>query len=101
MSEISQSHVEEAIKAYVDPCLGVDLVTAKAVNNITLSKNKIDISIQLGFAAKNYAETLSKVLTEQLKIKFKDQTINVDVQFKVEARSVQKGVKSIPNVRIQ
>lgn len=99
MSEISQSHVEEAIKAYVDPCLGVDLVTAKAVNNITLSKNKIDISIQLGFAAKNYAETLSNVLTEQLKIKFKDQTINVDVQFKVEARSVQKGVKSIPNVK--
>jgi len=99
MSEISQSQVQEAIQTYLDPCLGIDLVKAKAVENIALSENKIDIRIQLGFAAKSYAEILSCALTEHLNVTFKGQAISVDVKFAVEARSVQKGVKSIPNVK--
>ncbi len=99
MSEISQFQIQEAIKTYSDPYLGTHLIAAEAVKNIAVTAGKIDINIQLGFAAKSHLENLSKGLTERLETHFKGQAITVDVQFKIEARSVQKGVKPIKNVK--
>jgi ATP-binding protein involved in chromosome partitioning len=99
MSSVSREQVESAIKQYIDPCLEQDLVSARCVKNINIDGDKVSVDVVLGFPAKGYQDELAdKVKQQVLGVDgVSDATINVSS--KIEAHSVQKGVKAINGVK--
>jgi len=99
MSEVSQMQVETQIKNYIDPYLEKDLVSTKAIKNITVDGGKVSIDVSLGFPAAGHATTLSDALISQVKSIAGVDEVAVNVSSKVVNHSVQQGVKPIKGVK--
>jgi ATP-binding protein involved in chromosome partitioning len=99
MASVSPQQVEEKIKEYIDPYLEQDLVTSKAVKDIKVDGDKVKVDILLGFPAKGYIPILTATLKDKIKTIPGVKDAEVNVNFKIVAHTVQKGVKMIPNVK--
>ena len=100
MSEVSQLAVETALKGYVDPYLGTDLVSAKAVKSVTVGEDgHVKVDVVLGYPAKGYAEELKAALAEQVRAVPGVTGVDVSVDSRIESHAVQRGVKPIPGVK--
>jgi ATP-binding protein involved in chromosome partitioning len=99
MADVSRSLVEEAIKGYVDPYLEQDLVSAKAVKDISVDGDKVKISIMLGFPAAGYTAELAAKLKERVEALDGVNAAEVDVTSKIQSHQVQKGVNHIDGVK--
>ena len=99
MAEITQSQVEDALKAVIDKYLEKDLVAAEAVKNIAVDGTKVTVDIELGYPAKGYVSELAGQLKEKVAAidGAGDVTINISTQ--VAAHTVQQGVKPIAGVK--
>lgn len=94
----SREQIEAALQGYLDPYLKSDLVTAKAVKNITVQDGNVVIEIELGFAGEGYrAELIRQVTACVRRVEVKE--IRVVVTFNIVAHAVQKGVKPMRNVK--
>lgn len=94
----SREQIEAALQGYLDPYLKSDLVTAKAVKNITVQDGNVVIEIELGFAGEGYrAELIRQVTAYVRRVEVKE--IRVVVTFNIVAHAVQKGVKPMRNVK--
>jgi ATP-binding protein involved in chromosome partitioning len=96
---VSQEAIKAAISTVNDPYLGTDLVSAEAIKSINVDGNAVHIEIELGFPVKRYAADLER----SLRIPIAELDSNLDVTFeiraKIVARTVQHGVKRLPEVR--
>jgi ATP-binding protein involved in chromosome partitioning len=99
MSELTQDAVKEAIKAYIEPHLEKDLVTAKAVKGVELDGGKVKLAIELGFPAKGCLDDIESAVTEQIKTLPGVDSVEVAITMKVVAHSVQKALKPIDNIK--
>lgn len=99
MTAIARTDVENALRSYVDPYLGRDLITAKCVKRIDISAERIAVDIELGFPAAGYRDTLIAALTNCLQTLQSSDKIQVQVQSKIIAHEVQKGLKPLPGVK--
>ncbi len=106
MADLSQSQavvaradVEAALQAYIDPYLGSDLITAKAVKDVAVDGNNVRVSVELGFPAKGYQDALAATLRERLETLPGVQSASVSVGFKIVAHAVQKGVEPIKEIK--
>ncbi len=99
MASVSPQQVEEKIKEYIDPYLELDLISSKAVKDIKVDGDKVKVDIMLGFPAKGYVPILSAKLQEMIKTIPGVKVADVNVNFKIVAHTVQKGVKMINNVK--
>jgi ATP-binding protein involved in chromosome partitioning len=99
MSSVTREQVESAIKQYIDPCLQLDLVSAKCIKNIAIDGDKAVVDVVLGFPAKGHeAELVSKV-EEQVTGIDGVSSATVNVSTKIEPHTAQKGVKPIQGVK--
>ena len=99
MSDITRESVEAAIKGYVDPYLETDLVSAKAIRNIQIEGPAVTVSIALGFPAKGHADQLSESIKSAVSGVSGVDSVSVDVDWKVAAHAVQKGVETLKNIK--
>ena len=99
MSDITRESVEAAIKGYVDPYLETDLVSAKAIRNIQIEGPAVTVSIALGFPAKGHAEQLAESIKSAVSGVSGVDSVSVDVDWKVAAHAVQKGVETLKNIK--
>ena len=99
MSEVTQASIEAAIKEYVEPHLGRDLVTTGCVKNIGIAGDQVRIEVVLGFPAKGVAETIAAAVRERVEGVSGVAAAAVEVTWKVIAHSVQKSLKPIDNVK--
>ncbi|MFO1352257.1 MAG: iron-sulfur cluster carrier protein ApbC [Gammaproteobacteria bacterium] len=97
MTTLTRAAVETALQGYVEPYLNKDLLTAKAVKNIRVNGDKAEVDIDLGFPAAGYHATLAVALRQHLAAAGIAATVNV--QSKVVAHEVQKGLQPLPNVK--
>ncbi len=98
MAELTQLQVETALKEVIDPYLEKDLVSAKAVKNITVRGGAATVDIELGYPAKGSRDALAAKLKEKiLAAGAKDATVNITSR--IVSHGVQKGVKPIPAVK--
>ncbi len=92
-------HVRSALSRHVDPYLGTDLVTAKAVRGITIEGGTVSVDIELGFPSRAYAislkESLSRLVSEVPGVA----DVKIDVRSVIGSHAVQKGVKALSNVK--
>ncbi len=99
MSEVTREAVESAIKNYVDPYLESDLVAAKSIKDVVVEGGKVTVDVELGFPAKGYADELSAKITDLVKAVDGVSDVVVNVDSKIVAHAVQKGVQSVNGVK--
>jgi len=99
MSEVTREQIEQAIKGYVEPHLGKDLVTAKCVKSVDIDGDMVKVEIVLGFPAKGIQAEIASALKEKVEAVSGVGSADVSVSWKVVAHSVQKALKPIDNVK--
>jgi len=99
MSSVTQSQVEEAIKAYIDPHLDKDLVSAKSVKEINVDGAKANVKVVLGYPAAGFKDKLQAELKSRIEAIDGVDSADVDVSWKIESHVVQKNLKTIEGVK--
>jgi len=99
MSEIHKPQIETALKNYIDPYLGKDLITAKAIKDITINNGAVTITVILGFPANGYHDALKMRLTECIQTVPGIDSVTVEIITNIVAHQVQRGVNSIQGVK--
>ena len=94
-----QAQLEAALSAYIDPYLEEDLVTAKAIKAIDIDGGKMTITVQLGFPATGYLETLTAKLDHLARSVAGVEAVQIDVTCKIASHSVQKSLNPIEGVK--
>ncbi len=96
---ITQEKIIELLSHHVDPYLKKDLVSAKAIKQITIEDSTITIDILLGFPIDGYRDQFIQQLQQLLKDKFNVQHVNINVVSQIISHAVQVGVKPLPGVK--
>ncbi|MGB4334809.1 MAG: iron-sulfur cluster carrier protein ApbC [Chromatiaceae bacterium] len=99
MSEVTKASIEAAIKTYIEPSLGRDLIGAACVKGIEIEGGKVKVGVLLGFPAKGVVEVIAAALRERIAAVPGVTSAEVEVTWKVVAHSVQKSLKPIDNVK--
>ncbi len=99
MADVSQSQVEDAIKTYIDPYLEGDLVSNKAVKDITIDGDKVTVDIELGFPADGYKKDLAAKLKNKVEALDGITEASFNITHNITSHAVQKGVKTIDGVK--
>lgn len=98
MAELTKEQVEAVLKEIQDPYIGKDLIAANTVKNIEVDGNKVNVSITLGYPAKGIVANLSKQVEDKL-VAAGAGSANADIDWKIEAHSVQKSLKPLENIK--
>ena len=93
MTNMNREAVEEKLKGVIDPHTGKDLVTTKAVKDITVDGGKVNISIVLGYPAKSWEAELVAMVGAAV------EGAEVSVTSKPQSHEVQEGVKPLAGVK--
>ena len=96
---VTRADVENAIRTYVDPYLGVDLVTHGAIKSIAVSDTQIRVEIELGFPVERYRPELTTLLTDAIQPFAAGCEIDIAVHANILAHTVQQSAKRLTEVR--
>ncbi|GAB4351542.1 MAG: iron-sulfur cluster carrier protein ApbC [Gammaproteobacteria bacterium] len=100
MAEVSREQVEEALKSYIDPNTGKDLLETRSVKGIEIDGDKATINVELGYPAAGFQQEMSATVAEQVKKAIPElESVDVNVTHKIISHAVQKGVTPLPNVK--
>jgi ATP-binding protein involved in chromosome partitioning len=99
MSAPTQDSIRAALAHYIDPYLGTDLVSAKAVRSISIDGEKVAIEVELGFPSQRYGIELAASLASCVREHAGVANATVDVRSQITSHAVQKGVQALPGVK--
>jgi len=99
MTQITKAAVEELLKTLIDPNVETDLITAKSVKNIMIEDNNVSVTVELGYPAKSYLDTLQALVKEKLQGLEGVGSVMVNVMSNIISHSVQQSLQPIPNVK--
>ncbi len=99
MTTVSRTQIEEALTGRSDPYLGTDLVSAKAVKDIRVDGDRVEVDLELGFPAAGYKDELASQVKESLAAVPGIADVQVHVASRIIPHSVQKGIKPLPAIK--
>ena len=95
----TKEQIEEALKGYVEPHLQKDLVSARSVKEIDIDDGNVKIKVELGFPAKGIHDEIAEAVRSAAAAVDGVTSVDVTVDSKIVAHSVQKSLKPIDNVK--
>jgi ATP-binding protein involved in chromosome partitioning len=95
---LSDSAVQAALRAIVDPNTGKDLLSTRSARNIKLAGNDVSLDVELGYPGKSQHEPIRRQVMQALK-QAGAAGVTVNIASKVVAHAVQRGVKLIPGIK--
>ncbi|MBI3897757.1 MAG: iron-sulfur cluster carrier protein ApbC [Gammaproteobacteria bacterium] len=99
MTQVVERDVETALKQVLDPYLDQDLVTAKVVKKITVAGDKVTVDLLLGYPAQGSKDALAATVRTQVAALPGVVDVAVNVDWRVDQHSVQRGVKPLPGIK--
>ena len=99
MAELAKDQVEAALARVVDPHLDSDLVAAKAIKSIDIDGGKVKVTVQLGYPARGWCDKLAVQLRDAVATVAGVTDVEIDIQTKIAAHAVQKGVDALKGVK--
>jgi ATP-binding protein involved in chromosome partitioning len=96
---ITEEQVRQALQQLPDPVTGKDYVTGKEARNIKVEGNDVSLDIVLGYPAKSVIDGIRKDVIARLKAIPGVGKVSANVQAKIVAHSVQRGLKLLPGVK--
>lgn len=88
-----------ALSEVVDPHIGQDVITSKALRKVTFADGNVVMDVELGYPAKSLVPGLSKALEDAARTVSGVQTASANITSKVVAHAVQRGVALLPQVK--
>ncbi len=90
--------IKNLLSSYQDSYLGISLGEVATIKPTIKKNNKLLVPIEIGFPTRIYAEKLKKELRELL-INSTSKNIEIEITTKISTRSVQKGIKPLPQIK--
>ncbi|MFM6985810.1 MAG: iron-sulfur cluster carrier protein ApbC [Hydrogenophaga sp.] len=88
-----------ALQAVTDPNTGKDFVSTRALKNLQADDGDVSFDVELGYPAKSQMPALRRALIEAAKAVPGVENVSVNLQVKIIAHAVQRGVQLMPNVK--
>ena len=98
MAELTKVQVEAALTQIQDPYIGKDLVASNTVKNIEIDGRNVNVSVELGYPAKGIKDDVSTEIEEKIR-EAGAENVEANVSWSIEARSVQKSLKPLENIK--
>jgi ATP-binding protein involved in chromosome partitioning len=95
----TQDQLLAALAGVTDPNTGRDFVATKSVRNIQIEGGDVSFDLELGYPAKSQLAALRKALVAAAKTAPGVDNVSVNINTKVTAHAVQRGVQLMPNVK--
>jgi ATP-binding protein involved in chromosome partitioning len=87
-----------ALKGVVDPNTGKDLVSSRSARNVRVDGARVSVDVELGYPAASQIEPMrARVIAALESAGAAD--VSANVTMKIVAHTVQRGLKTLPNVR--
>ena len=96
---ITEEQVKAALQTYTDPATGKDYVAGKEARNVRIDGSDVYLEVVLGYPAKSVTEEIRRELTERVGKIAGVGKVSIDVQFKIVAHAVQRGLKLLGGVK--
>ncbi len=96
---VTEQMLMDALKAVVDPNTGRDFVSSKSVKNLAVNDGDVTFDIELGYPAKSQIPGFRKALIAAAKGVAGVDNVSVNINMKIAAHSVQRGVQLLPKVK--
>lgn len=99
MSDIQRAEVEQALKAYVDPYLKQDLVSAGALKGLEFEGAKLSLTIELGFPCTGHHGAIVEGINHSLQALPGVDEVVVAFTTKIVSHAVQQGTTPLAGVK--
>jgi ATP-binding protein involved in chromosome partitioning len=99
MNDVSREQIETALRGWIEPYLGTDLVSANAVRGIGVEDDRVCVELELGFPSDGYAEDLAGELRGLLEALPGVRKAEVQVKTCILSHAVQHNLKPLPGVK--
>ncbi len=96
---ITVEAVNQALIEIVDPNTNKGLVSSNLVKDIQISGSRVSLVIELGYPAQSQFADMQRRVEEALRTIEGIEQIDVAVRSNIVARTVQGGVKRLPNIK--
>lgn len=96
---ISESQVQDALKALIDPNTGKDYITGRNVRNLKIAGDQLSLEIELGYPANSQLDAVRQQVTAALQALPGLAEVDVNVSARIVAHGVQRGLKLIEGVK--
>jgi ATP-binding protein involved in chromosome partitioning len=95
----TEQTVLDALKSVIDPNTGKDFVSSKAIKNLSVSDGDVSFDVELGYPAKSQIPGFRKELIAAAKSAPGVVNVSVNLNVKIVAHAVQRGVALLPGVK--
>ena len=89
----------QALQTVPDPNTGKDFVSTKALKNLQVQDGDVSFDVELGYPAKSQHPALRKALIAAARTVAGVDNVSINLNTRVIAHSVQRGVQLLPNVK--
>jgi ATP-binding protein involved in chromosome partitioning len=96
---LSVEQVTQALSAVVDPNTEQDLVSSKSARNIRVEGGEIAVDVELGYPARSQIDPIRKAVVSAVRELDGVENVSANVYQKIVSHQVQRGVKTMPNVK--
>jgi ATP-binding protein involved in chromosome partitioning len=95
---IELAKVQSVLGEVIDPNTGVDLVRGRVLRDVRIDGDTVRVQVELAYPAASQRAVIRTLVEERLR-EAGVQKMHVEVDWKISAHTVQKGLKVMPNVR--
>ena len=96
---VTEQMLMDALKSVIDPNTGRDFVSTRALKNLTVTEGDVTFDVELGYPAKSQIPGFRKALIAAAKTVAGVDNVSVNVNTKITAHAVQRGVQLLPKVK--
>ena len=95
----TESALLDALKAVTDPNTGKDFVSGRQVKNLHIEGTSVSFDVELGYPARSQLPALRQALIAAARGVAGVENVSVNINTKVTAHAVQRGVQLLPGVK--
>lgn len=96
---VTQENVLAALQQWIDPNTQKDYVASRSVKNLRIDGGRVAFDIELGYPARTQIETIRQALVDLVRAIPGVTAVEANVESRILAHAVQKGLKPLPGVR--
>jgi len=96
---LSENALLDALKPVLDPNTGKDFVSTKQVRNLRIDGGDVSFDVELGYPAQSQVAGLRKALVAAARTVAGVDNVSVNINWKITAHAVQRGVALLPRVK--
>jgi len=96
---VTEQTLMDALKSVIDPNTGHDFVSSKSIKNLTITGSDVAFDVELGYPANSQIPGFRKALIAAAKGVAGVGNVSVNVNMKITAHAVQRGVQLLPKVK--